>query len=69
MRVDEIFITISNLSEYTTSSYFVCLGFEEDSKLKVQSRLNNGIKHINSSTVFRGKLFWISSTFPEEKVS
>ncbi|KAH6769080.1 hypothetical protein C2S51_014416 [Perilla frutescens var. frutescens] len=42
-------------------------GLKEDAKLKVQRRLNNDIKHIKSSTVFRGKLFCFSSTFPEEQ--
>lgn len=42
-------------------------GLKEDAKLKVQSRLNNGVKQIKSSTVFKGKLFHFSSTFPEEQ--
>ncbi|KAL0349386.1 UNVERIFIED_CONTAM: hypothetical protein Sangu_1166400 [Sesamum angustifolium] len=41
-------------------------GFKEEAKPKVQSGVSNG-KHMKSSTVFKGKLFRFSSSFPEEQ--
>lgn len=57
----------NDIVESRNSQSDMLLGLKEDAKLKVQSRLNNGVKHIKSSTVFRGKLFHFSSTFPEEQ--
>lgn len=57
------------LSKRITLNSSTFQGLKEDSKVKGQSILNNGIKHLKSSTVFRGKLFQFSSTFPEEQVS
>ncbi|KAL0413648.1 UNVERIFIED_CONTAM: hypothetical protein Sradi_1566500 [Sesamum radiatum] len=44
----------------------VMIGFEEEAKPKVQSGVSNG-KHMKSATVFKGKLFRFSSSFPEEQ--
>ncbi|XP_057790006.1 uncharacterized protein LOC131006872 [Salvia miltiorrhiza] len=57
----------NNIVKNKNSQSDVLFGLKEDAKVKVQSRLNNGIKHMKSSTVFRGKLFRFSSTFPEEQ--
>ncbi|KAL1545273.1 DNA topoisomerase 2-binding protein 1-A-like [Salvia divinorum] len=57
----------NNIVEKETSQSDILFGLKEDVKVKGQSILNNGIKHMKSSTVFRGKLFRFSSTFPEEQ--
>ncbi|KAI3448827.1 hypothetical protein Pfo_005492 [Paulownia fortunei] len=56
-----------NILENKNSQSEVLLGLKEEAKLKVQSGVSNGIKHIKSSTVFKGKLFRFSSSFPEEQ--
>ncbi|KAG6433591.1 hypothetical protein SASPL_105206 [Salvia splendens] len=57
----------NNIVENENSQSDILFGLKEDSKVKGQSILNNGIKDMKSSTVFRGKLFQFSSTFPEEQ--
>ncbi|XP_041995003.1 DNA topoisomerase 2-binding protein 1-A-like isoform X2 [Salvia splendens] len=57
----------NSIVENEKSQSDILFGLKEDSKVKGQSILNNGIKHMKSSTVFRGKLFQFSSTFPEEQ--
>ncbi|KAL0387895.1 UNVERIFIED_CONTAM: hypothetical protein Sradi_2671300 [Sesamum radiatum] len=55
-----------NIMENNNSLCEVMTGFKEEAKPKVQSGVSNG-KHMKSSTVFKGKLFRFSSSFPEEQ--
>ncbi|KAL0377200.1 UNVERIFIED_CONTAM: hypothetical protein Scaly_0837600 [Sesamum calycinum] len=55
-----------NIMENNNSQCEVMTGFKEEAKPKVQSGVSNG-KHMKSSTVFKGKLFRFSSSFPEEQ--
>ncbi|KAK4382944.1 hypothetical protein Sango_2823600 [Sesamum angolense] len=55
-----------NIMEKKNSQCEVMTGFKEEAKPKVQSGVSNG-KHMKSSTVFKGKLFRFSSSFPEEQ--
>ncbi|KAL6513392.1 hypothetical protein OROGR_020878 [Orobanche gracilis] len=43
------------------------LDLKQEANLKVQSGLSKRIRHIKSSTVFKGKLFRFSSSFPQEQ--
>ncbi|KAK6121566.1 hypothetical protein DH2020_044686 [Rehmannia glutinosa] len=57
----------SNILEHKNSQFEVSFGLGEEVKLKVQTGVGNGIKHTKSSTVFKGKLFRFSSSFPREQ--
>ncbi|KAL7126194.1 hypothetical protein ABFS83_14G169100 [Erythranthe nasuta] len=54
-----------NILENKKSQYEGLFGLKEE--IKLQSGVSNGIKHVKSPTVFKGKLFRFSSSFPEEQ--
>ncbi|KAL8542182.1 hypothetical protein ACS0TY_003153 [Phlomoides rotata] len=53
-----------NILENRNIKSDVLFGLNRETKLEVHSRVSNGSKHIKSSTVFKGKLFRFSSSFP-----
>ncbi|KAL6513428.1 hypothetical protein OROGR_020914 [Orobanche gracilis] len=59
--------TIDNILGAKKSQFEVSSDLKQEANLKVQSGLSKGIRHIKSSTVFKGKLFRFSSSFPQEQ--
>ncbi|KAL6560544.1 hypothetical protein OROGR_004103 [Orobanche gracilis] len=59
--------TMDNVLVAKNSQFKVSSDLKQEANLKVQSGLSKGIRHIKSSTVFKGKLFRFSSSFPQEQ--
>ncbi|KAL6548814.1 hypothetical protein OROHE_008659 [Orobanche hederae] len=59
--------TMDNVLGAKDSQFEVSSDLTQEANLKVQSGLSKGIRHIKSSTVFKGKLFRFSSSFPQEQ--
>ncbi|KAL3651876.1 hypothetical protein CASFOL_004878 [Castilleja foliolosa] len=59
--------TVDGVFVAKSSQFDVSSGLKEEAKLNMHNEVSNGLKHVMSSIVFKGKLFSFSKYFPQEQ--